>query len=83
MSPAAFEPALPASERMQAHDVCRAPTGIGWISYKATNLDVNSKVTMQINHFRPELNSSAQRCLTKFYLLGILLLELCISLIYA
>jgi hypothetical protein len=30
----------------------------------------------------PELNPSAQRCLTRF-LLGILLLEPCISLIYA
>jgi hypothetical protein len=34
-----------------------------------------------INPLTPELNPSAQRCLTKF-LLGILLLEPCISLIY-
>jgi hypothetical protein len=30
----------------------------------------------------PELNPSAQRCLTRFFLLGILLLKPCISLIY-
>jgi hypothetical protein len=35
-----------------------------------------------INSLTPELNPSAQRCLTRF-LLGILLLEPCISLIYA
>jgi hypothetical protein len=35
-----------------------------------------------IKHLTPELKPSAQRCLTKF-LLGILLLEQCISLIYA
>jgi hypothetical protein len=35
-----------------------------------------------INPLTPELNLSAQRCLTRF-LLGILLLEPCISLIYA
>jgi hypothetical protein len=35
-----------------------------------------------INPLTPELNPSAQRCLTRF-LLGILLLEPCISLIYA
>jgi hypothetical protein len=35
-----------------------------------------------INPLTPELNPSAQRCLTGF-LLGILLLEPCISLIYA
>jgi guanylate cyclase soluble subunit beta len=34
------------------------------------------------NHLTPELNPSTQRCLTRF-LLGILLLEPCISLIYA
>jgi hypothetical protein len=34
-----------------------------------------------INPLTPELNHSAQRCLTRF-LLGILLLEPCISLIY-
>jgi hypothetical protein len=35
-----------------------------------------------VNPLTPELNPSAQRCLTRF-LLGILLLELCISLTYA
>jgi hypothetical protein len=35
-----------------------------------------------VNTLTPELNPSAQRCLTRF-LLGILLLEPCISLIYA
>jgi hypothetical protein len=35
-----------------------------------------------INPLTPELNPSTQRCLTRF-LLGILLLEPCISLIYA
>jgi hypothetical protein len=35
-----------------------------------------------VNPLTPELNPSAQRCLTRF-LLRILLLELCISLIYA
>jgi hypothetical protein len=35
-----------------------------------------------INPLTPELNPSAQRCLTRFFL-GILLLEACISLIYA
>jgi hypothetical protein len=34
------------------------------------------------NPLTPELNPSAQRCLTRF-LLGILLLEPCISLMYA
>jgi hypothetical protein len=34
-----------------------------------------------VNALTPELNPSTQRCLTKF-LLGILLLEPCISLIY-
>jgi hypothetical protein len=36
----------------------------------------------KINPLTPELNPSAQRCMTTF-LLGILLLEPCISLIYA
>jgi hypothetical protein len=36
-----------------------------------------------VNLLTPELNRSAQRCLTRFFLLGTLLLELCISLIYA
>jgi hypothetical protein len=36
----------------------------------------------KINPLTPELNPSAQRCLASF-LLGILLLEPCISLIYA
>jgi hypothetical protein len=36
-----------------------------------------------INPLTPELYPSAQRCLTRFFLLGILLLEPCISLIYA
>jgi hypothetical protein len=35
------------------------------------------------NPLTPELNPSAQRCLTRFFLLEILLLEPCISLIYA
>jgi hypothetical protein len=36
-----------------------------------------------LNPLTPELNHFAQRCLTRFFLLGILLLEPCISLIYA
>jgi hypothetical protein len=32
MPPAAFEPALPASKRLQVYDLDRAPTGIGLIS---------------------------------------------------
>jgi hypothetical protein len=36
-----------------------------------------------VNHLSPELNPSAQRCLTRFFYWGILLLEPCISLIYA
>jgi hypothetical protein len=36
-----------------------------------------------LNSLTPELNSSAQRCLTRYFLLGILLLEPCILLIYA
>jgi hypothetical protein len=45
-----------------------------WLTYSAfTNI---------INPLKPELNPSAQRCLTRF-LLGILLLEPCISFIYA
>jgi hypothetical protein len=39
-------------------------------------------ICSQINHLTPELNPSAQRCSTRF-LLGIFLLEPCISLIYA
>jgi hypothetical protein len=39
-------------------------------------------VVMVINPLKPELNPSAQRCLTRF-LLGIFLLEPSISLIYA
>jgi hypothetical protein len=39
-------------------------------------------IRMQINPLTAELNPSAQHCLTRF-LLGILLLESCISLIYA
>jgi hypothetical protein len=40
------------------------------------------EVRQQIsNPLTPELNPSTQRCLTRF-LLGILLLELCVSLIY-
>jgi hypothetical protein len=35
-----------------------------------------------INPLKPELNPSAQRCLKKFFL-GILIIEPCISLIYA
>jgi hypothetical protein len=35
---------------------------------------------VSLNPFKPELNPSMQRCLTRF-LLGIFLLELCISLI--
>jgi hypothetical protein len=38
--------------------------------------------TDSVNPLTPELNPSVQRCLTRF-LLGILLLEPCISLIYA
>jgi len=49
MPPAAFEPALPASKRLQVHALDRAPTGIGLISYTATNLDVNSNGAEQIN----------------------------------
>jgi hypothetical protein len=33
MLPSAFEPALPASKRLQVHDLNCAPTGIGLISY--------------------------------------------------
>jgi hypothetical protein len=36
-----------------------------------------------INPLTPELNPSAQRCLTRFFLLDVLLLEPCISFIYA
>jgi hypothetical protein len=39
-------------------------------------------VKLHVNPLTPELNPSAQSCLTRF-LLGILLLEPCISLIYA
>jgi hypothetical protein len=39
-------------------------------------------ITAEFNPLTPELKPSAQRCLTRF-LLGILLLEPCISLIYA
>jgi hypothetical protein len=39
-------------------------------------------VLVRVNSLTPELNPSAQRCLTRF-LPGILLLEPCISLIYA
>jgi hypothetical protein len=42
----------------------------------------NFPKTTRFNPLTPELNPSMQRCLTRF-LLGILLLELCISLIYA
>jgi hypothetical protein len=35
-----------------------------------------------INPLTPKLNPSAQRCLKRFFLLGIFLLEPCISLIY-
>jgi hypothetical protein len=38
--------------------------------------------TRRINPLRPELNPSVQRCLTRI-LLGIFLLEPCISIIYA
>jgi hypothetical protein len=38
--------------------------------------------TVHINPLIPELNPSAQRCLTRFFI-GILLLELCVSLMYA
>jgi hypothetical protein len=40
-----------------------------------------STVFVVTNPLKPELNPSAQRCLTIF-LMGILLLEPCISLIY-
>jgi hypothetical protein len=40
------------------------------------------KHNIVLNPLTPELNPSAQRCLTRF-LLGILLLEPCISLMYA
>jgi hypothetical protein len=39
-------------------------------------------LTNKISPLKPELNSSTQRCLTRF-LLGVFLLEPCISLIYA
>jgi hypothetical protein len=45
-------------------------------------LDCLELPTELINPLTPELNPYAQRCLTRF-LLGILLLEACISLIYA
>jgi hypothetical protein len=47
--------------------------------------DANVKLNQQetiLNPLAPELNPLAQRCLTRL-LLGILLLEPCISLIYA
>jgi hypothetical protein len=47
-----------------------------------TDRHENLKRKFAINPLTPGLNPSAQRCLTKF-LLGILLLEPCISLIYA
>jgi hypothetical protein len=58
--------------------------GIGKVSGKtgekySRKIFVSRKI---LNPLTPELNPSAQRCLTRF-LLGILLLEPCISLIYA
>jgi hypothetical protein len=40
------------------------------------------KVLDNLKHLTPELNPSAQRCLTRFFT-EILILEPCISLIYA
>jgi hypothetical protein len=45
-------------------------------------LRVGNEVIGKNNPLMPELNQSAQRCLTRF-LLGILLIEPCISLKYA
>jgi hypothetical protein len=53
--------------------------GIFLILLQATG---EGKVVLVLNHLTPELNPSAQCCLTRF-LLMILLLEQSISLIYA
>jgi hypothetical protein len=49
---------------------------------KKENKKKKAYIIVHINPLTPELNPSAQRCLTKF-LLGILLLEPYISLIHA
>jgi hypothetical protein len=52
-----------------------------WNSMAASRIKIQS-IPLSFNSLTPELNPYAQRCLTRF-LLGILLLEPCISLIYA
>jgi hypothetical protein len=57
--------------------------GFNWFTY-VFKLSYNTfaRITALVNPLTPELNPSAQRCLMRF-LLGILLLEPCILLIYA
>jgi hypothetical protein len=67
---------------MESHSCFRLPSENEiWPSYPA-NQTAAYNGCIHFNPLTPELNPSAQRCLTRF-LLWILLLEPCISLIYA
>jgi hypothetical protein len=52
------------------------------ISTYSDGIPYGEQEERDINPLTPELNPSAQRCL-RYFLMGILLLEPCISLIYA
>jgi hypothetical protein len=59
------------------------PEMSGGVEYSTElhNISTTQIVPLVLNPLTPELNPSSQRCLTRF-LLGIFLLEQCISLIY-
>jgi hypothetical protein len=61
----------------ELHDLCFKLLLVLMETFSLTLVRVH-----RVNPLAPELNPSAQRCLTRF-LLGIFLLESCISLIYA
>jgi hypothetical protein len=84
---AGLEPAIPARERLQTHLLDRAATGIGYRDLICSSLynrapdsftSPNSKLTLNA-----AIKSVRATLPDEIFLLGILLLEPCVSLIYS